>query len=192
MTSVSATASRVRIVVTVLATVLVVVGEFALLSLIYQRGQPTRDQRLVVAAVAGQWDVVASPVSTTVLDQTGSQLAHLRRLGLSAGRIAPIQADLATVRSNPADPSALARTRTDLHSLATALAKTEDGIDTQAEIIYVIVLVTVSLGWMIWFRRLVNRHRVAATQPHRRGGDGRRRAAAGGTGAQRGRRGAGV
>jgi hypothetical protein len=26
-------------------------------------------------------------------------------------------------------------------------------------LIYVVVLVTVSIGWMIWFRRLVGRHR---------------------------------
>jgi diguanylate cyclase (GGDEF)-like protein/PAS domain S-box-containing protein len=151
--------SRVRVVITLLATILVVAGEFGLLTVIYQRGEPTRNQHQVVATLAGEWRAAPAPTPGVVLDDTDAAIARLRRLHLGQAEVTALAAGAATVRADPGSaPSA--RFRAQLTDLDNRLASDQRRIDDQAELIYAVVLVTVSIAWMLWFRRLVGRHRA--------------------------------
>jgi diguanylate cyclase (GGDEF)-like protein/PAS domain S-box-containing protein len=171
-----ARASRVRVLITLIATVLVVAGEFVLLTTIYQRGDPVHRQRLVVSVISGEWRSTvagsspassADPAATNVtsrlelaaLDDTDVALSRLHSLGTSSRELGPLQEATTELRSDPADSAALTRVQATVSSLDQRLADETRNIDTQAEIIYAVLLVTVSVGWMLWFRRLVGRHR---------------------------------
>ncbi len=93
-----ARASRVRVAITMMATILVVTGEFALLTFVYQRGMPVRDQRLQVVALSGEWRTVATPVPASVLESTDAAISRLVSSGLDRSRAATLQHDLDAVR----------------------------------------------------------------------------------------------
>jgi diguanylate cyclase (GGDEF)-like protein/PAS domain S-box-containing protein len=148
------------VVVTVAATMLVVFGEFALLTFIYQRGAPVRDQRVQVAALSGEWRTLTTPVPASVVALTAGGISRLASSGLDRSRVATLRDDLDHVRVAPTSPVAVTAFRTNLLAESNRLAAAEHDINAQAEVIYAVVLITVSIGWMVWFRRLVGRHRA--------------------------------
>jgi diguanylate cyclase (GGDEF)-like protein/PAS domain S-box-containing protein len=150
--------SRVRVVITLLATILVVAGEFALLTVIYQRGEPTRNQHQIVATLAGEWRAAPVPAPAAVLSDTDAAIAKLRGLHLAGRELAALTAAVAEARTDPGT-AASARLSGQVTELDHRLATDQRRIDDQAEIIYAVVLITVSIAWMLWFRRLVARHR---------------------------------
>jgi hypothetical protein len=89
-----------RVVITVIATVLVVAGEFALLTAIYDRGQPTREQRVVVASLAGEWKAATAPATATAIDDAANAITRLRRLGLGAGSTGQLSSAVADLRTD--------------------------------------------------------------------------------------------
>jgi diguanylate cyclase (GGDEF)-like protein/PAS domain S-box-containing protein len=140
-------------------TVMVVAGEFVLLTVIYQRGAPTRDQRQVVERLVGEWRTVAAPVSGQVLDDTATRLVRLSDLGMSRTDTAVLQAAVTGLRASPTNAALIAQAHAAVITMNHRLAGVQRRIDDQAEVIYAVVLITVSIAWMVWFRRLVGRHR---------------------------------
>jgi diguanylate cyclase (GGDEF)-like protein/PAS domain S-box-containing protein len=145
-------ASIGRIALTVLCTVLVVVGEFALLSTLYHRADSLRAERVTVSRIAGL--LAASPAATPAM------IGQLRDLSATLSRNSPVAS--AALRSSVAQlaPGAWTRPASGLAAQLDARVKAKvSSLDNQADGSYVLALVAVSLGWMVWFRRLVGRHR---------------------------------
>ena len=148
------TVRRGRIAMTIAGTLLVVVIEFLLLSAVYHRAAPITHQRLLVAGMSGELRTSAggSQLGTDVLNG----LPALRAAGLSSSRAEVLRAAAAAARS---DAGQLGRLREVVASTSRALSDQAAGLDLQAELSYVVLLAIASVGWMVWFRRLVARHR---------------------------------
>jgi PAS domain S-box-containing protein len=129
-----------RAPVTILGTILVVVAEFGLLAAVYERAAPVRTARVVVASLQGEL-AASGQTPALVARDTAAAHARLRSLGVS-------RADLA----QPVD------------KLAATLKARQHRLDVEAMLTYVCLLILASLGWMVWFRRLVNRHRLLQEQ----------------------------
>ncbi|MCW2540439.1 MAG: hypothetical protein JWN95_2164 [Frankiales bacterium] len=157
--------SRVRVVLTILGTLLVVIGELALLSGVYHRGVPTRQQRVDLAAYAGQLQQVRpGPSAAALASGTPAVIQTLRRDGVSAVRTEPIAAAARSVATNPAGPANLGELRVATTTLSRTLSAQQHRIDQQAVFSYAGLLIFASIGWMIWFKRLVGRHRELQRQ----------------------------
>jgi diguanylate cyclase (GGDEF)-like protein/PAS domain S-box-containing protein len=156
---------RSRVSLTVLGTLLVVVGELLLLTAVYHRGTPTRQQRLVLATLSGQLQYATPGAAAQQAEaQTTLAIQQLRKDGLSATSLGNVGAARTALATDPADMSQLEKLRAAVTDLDQQLAARQHTIDNQAEYIYAALLITASLGWMIWFRRLVTRHRALQRQ----------------------------
>lgn len=145
-------------VVPVLGTIAVVVLEFLLLTAVYQRGASVSHQRVLVADLQGVVRSGSGParVSAEVL----RALPALRRSGLAAHRVEELrQAAVADAQARPA-PRASYRLRSAVSSTGRELTAQQSRINLQAKLIYAGLLLVASVGWMVWFRRLVARHRA--------------------------------
>ena len=116
-------------------------AEFGLLAAVYQRAAPVRAERIVVASLQGELAASDGRPSAALAHDTQAALARLRSLGLS-------QADLAQP----------------VPKLAATLKARQHRMDIEAMLIYVGLLIFASFGWMVWFRRLVSRHRALQQQ----------------------------
>ncbi|SCX43662.1 PAS domain S-box-containing protein/diguanylate cyclase (GGDEF) domain-containing protein [Klenkia marina] len=125
---------------TVLGTLVVIGLEFVLLFGVHLRSSPVADQQVVVAEVAGALGAGAD------VD-----------LAAAADRLAAAGADPAQVQDLRTADGDSARSR--VAALATELADEDAALDVQAGLAYGGMLVLASAGWMVWFRRLVARHR---------------------------------
>ncbi len=143
--------ARLRGLLTVLVTLAVIGGEVLLLSAVYHRGDDVQDQRLVHARLAGEVADGAVGDLTPTLDS------------LAAAGV-PEQ-DLRELRSATQQVTGSPTTETETRLLAatddlgTLLAGRSQRIDRQADGVYATLIVIVSIGWFVWFRRLVRRHR---------------------------------
>ena len=151
--------NRWRGPLTVLGTVLVVVIEFFLLTGVYERREPVQRQQQVIAAMAGQWDVADVGSLPAVRARTDAALDRLSQLGVSGRDLAGIRsADMAlTVTGDQL--VGRERIAAAVDTLSRQIAGDKRWIDLQAKLIYGALLVIASFGWMLWFRRLVRRHR---------------------------------
>ena len=120
-----------RAPLTILGTILVVVAEFGLLTAVYQRADPVRAERIVVASLQGE----------TTAPEHAAAIARLRSLGLS--------------KTDVTQP---------VTKLAATLKARQHRLDVEAMLIYAGLLILASFGWMMWFRRLVSRHRALQEQ----------------------------
>ncbi len=143
--------SRLRVLATLLVTLAVIGGEILLLSAVYHRGDAVQEQRLVQAALAGRLAAGDTADLTSTLDAlafSGVPERDLREL-----RAAATQVDL----SPGAESADRLRGATD--RLGALLDGRATRIDRQADGVYATLIVVVSIGWFMWFRRLVRRHR---------------------------------
>jgi diguanylate cyclase (GGDEF)-like protein/PAS domain S-box-containing protein len=147
---------RARVPLTVLGTLLIVLGEFALLTAIYFRAEPVREQRLVMSTLSG---ALLEADGSQAVGLTKAALDDLSGHGVSSARLAPIRLANTALAADATDPTRLAALRTTTDHLKASLAARQRSLDNEAELIYVGLLVGVSLGWMLWFRKLVARHR---------------------------------
>jgi diguanylate cyclase (GGDEF)-like protein/PAS domain S-box-containing protein len=149
--------SRVRLAGAVLGTLVVVTAEFVLLSGVYERAVPVSRAEVAVAALDGQLRS-AVPAQTAALARQALPVADR---AASGGAAATTVADLRrTATANVSAPRKLAALRRDVGTLSTQLAERHRRLDRQAYLTYALMLVLASIGWMIWFRRLVRRHRA--------------------------------
>ena len=145
-----------RILLTVLGTLAVIGLEFVLLFGVYSRATPVAEERAIVAEAVGQLSVATPRDAAALADSLARAADRLADLDAPADQVAVVAAAGVAVQGPPggADEARLAVTDldADLADLAAAL-------DVQAVVAYVGMLVIASVGWMVWFRRLVGRHR---------------------------------
>jgi diguanylate cyclase (GGDEF)-like protein/PAS domain S-box-containing protein len=165
-----ASTSYARIALTLVLTVALVSGEFAMLNGVYHRADPVRQQQLLQSHLAGQLSGVTelattapAMFSTTALQQTATEidvaLQAFQDAGLSEHALRPLRLARLGLSSGPQDAGQLRSLLLALDALGAELATRQRNLDRQAGLIYAVLLVTVSLGWFLWFRRLVARHR---------------------------------
>ncbi len=154
-----APASWLRAPANVICVLSVVVLEFVLLTVVYARAAPLRNQRLVVSTLAGEVRSVQPAAVNLVRADANRALDRLSQLGLSRGDLAPIRAALAHVPALGVTSADFGRLASSVNVLAKTLAHRQRMVDEQAELIYVGGLALASVGWMVWFRRLVARQR---------------------------------
>jgi diguanylate cyclase (GGDEF)-like protein/PAS domain S-box-containing protein len=145
--------SRVRVPVTVLVTLLVVLAEFAFLEAVYHLDDGVQAQRAASARLTGvlqSWQPgdAAGPVR-----DAARALDDLDAPGAAGVRPA---ADALTTSGSPA---ALARLRSATAEADAGISAAADRADALAALVLGSLLVLVSVGWFVWFRRLVRRHR---------------------------------
>ena len=150
--------SRRRVVTTVAGTVLVVCAEFALLSGVYGRVGPVADAQVAVAGLHGQLQSATAAQAGALGQQAVAVSRQLSGTGVAPARLRETGASTA---SGAADLGSLRATVADV---GRALAARHRRLDLQARLSYALLLVAASFGWMVWFRRLVNRHRALQRQ----------------------------
>ncbi|GAB3264332.1 putative bifunctional diguanylate cyclase/phosphodiesterase [Kineosporia babensis] len=168
--------SPLRITVTFVFTVALVLAEFALLVGVYKRDEPVQRQQVRQAAleqqVAGTISALsrsadadragaqADLVITQLVPQTKRSLDQLADAGLGQDDLAGTRQAINDLAAAPGDTERLAALSGQARALGSELADRHRRLDRQAQLIYAGLLVVVSIGWFIWFRRLVQRHRA--------------------------------
>ncbi len=151
---------RSRGAVTVIGTLAVVVAEFLLLTLAYQRAEPASQQMTLAAVLDGEWTTVSPANLDAVRADTRQQLVRLGHVGVADRYLSAIQttADATSVAHGVV--VGRARVSAAIQSLTQEINTEKRTVKNETEGFYAILLITASLGWMIWFRRLVARHRA--------------------------------
>ncbi|WP_375478415.1 putative bifunctional diguanylate cyclase/phosphodiesterase [uncultured Jatrophihabitans sp.] len=150
--------ARRRGVVAVLGPVLVVCLEFALLHFVYNRATPDRHRLVAAAALVGTARAADGATTTDLERALTADISRLRAADVPAGAVsavARVRAVLPTDRRR-----ATAELQRTADGLERAYAVRVAGIDRQADVVYVVLLLIASAGWMVWFRRLVRRHKA--------------------------------
>jgi diguanylate cyclase (GGDEF)-like protein/PAS domain S-box-containing protein len=162
--------SHVRVAVTFVFTLALLAGEFALLNGVYHRADPVRNQRLTAAGLAGRTAeaLAAAPGLTggarvvlgqRVLTRTATAQGVLRRQGLDDDDQVDLAAAQAQLSAQPGNAAALAAVDRAAGRLAKELGDRQRNLDLEAGAVYATLLFIVSVGWFLWFRKLVQRHR---------------------------------
>ncbi len=161
----AAPVSKLRVLVTVFGTLLVVTAEFVLLTGVYERAVPVNRAEVVVAAVDGQLrSAEADAGAATALARQAQAAAHQAgRAGASGRSVTAVRQAAQAVLAAPDQP-ALATLSRSTQALLHSLDRRRTTLDLQAKALYASLLVLASFGWMIWFRRLVARHRSLQRQ----------------------------
>ena len=147
------TSQRARIPITILVTLLIVLGEFGFLQAVYHMDDHVDIQRAAQARVAGALETWQPG------DDTGPVEEAVRGLGtLDISGAEEVQR-LAGAWAGSLDPADLRRLEDANSSLGRAVSAEQDAVDRRAAITLASLLVLVSAGWAIWFRKLVRRHR---------------------------------
>jgi diguanylate cyclase (GGDEF)-like protein/PAS domain S-box-containing protein len=151
--SVDAERSRLRLIVTLVGVVAVVLAELVLLMAVYHRGDQVESQQLLLARLQGAW--------TGTADESGRAIDTLEGAGISAASLQPlVQAHDQMLVNGGTDVTAdQASMVVAADRLAVSLDRRHQWIDNQALATYVFLLVGATLGWTIWFRRVIRRHR---------------------------------
>ena len=148
------TSSRARGTITILVTLVVVLGEFGFLQAVYHMDDHVESQRAAQARVAGALD------AWTPGNDTGPVEEAVRALGTTDTAGAHHLQDLTRTWAGSLDDADLLAVRTANTAVGQAVAHERSAVDRRAGIILATLLVLVSFGWFVWFRRLVRRHRT--------------------------------
>ena len=155
--------TRLTTTTTVLGTLLVVVAEMALLTGIWHLGDDVEHRREARAALSG---TLAPLTPGTAADATAAVRAATDSLVASGVDTGPGTPGAAVVDgtdallADPRDPAALSRLRAADAALGDALDDASRDRSLLAAGIHAALLALVSVGWFVWFRRLVDRHRA--------------------------------
>jgi diguanylate cyclase (GGDEF)-like protein/PAS domain S-box-containing protein len=149
---------RLRSALTVAAVLLVILGEFALLTAVYRRPAALHHQRLTQSRLAGTLQAVRTP-STPVVSGVSEAVQTLRTQGVSASDLAPLRRAAQRLVAAPDSVAGLDRVRAADAALGVTLAGEQRTTDDQAEWIYGVLLALASVGWFGWFRRVVRKQR---------------------------------
>jgi diguanylate cyclase (GGDEF)-like protein/PAS domain S-box-containing protein len=172
----------VRVAVTAVFTVGLVLGEFALLNGVYHRADPVRRQLVVAAGLNGRvdtatavatqladrdpgavdasWSSATAVVEARVVPDVDGALRELIRAGLDPTDVRRLEASRNAVVELPGSIVRLRALAAETARLQARLAGRRQALDVQAGGIYAGLLFVVSIGWFLWFRRLVRRHRA--------------------------------
>jgi diguanylate cyclase (GGDEF)-like protein/PAS domain S-box-containing protein len=150
---------RLRSALTVTAVLLVVFGEFMLLTAVYRRPANVHRQRVTQAQLAGTLWAARTPTPAIVANAEQADRT-LHSQGVSSHGLRGLDAAVTALRAQPESVSALNRVRSADTALGTTLSSRQRTIDDEAETIYVILLALASIGWFGWFRRVVRKQRA--------------------------------
>lgn len=156
--------TRTRGLAVLVATLAVVLCEFLLLVGVYHRPDPVRRQRTTAAAVTAQLNALAAlPPSATTRRAMASDIAaassKLADQGASAHTLAPLRAARVSILDDANDPAGVAVAMDAANVLDSRLQHRLDALDVEAAFFYGGLLVFASIGWFVWFRKLVRKHR---------------------------------
>jgi len=154
----ASTVSRRRVLTTVAGTVLVVCAEFLLLSGVYGRVGPVADAQVAVAGLRGQLHSATAAQTQTLGQQAITLSRQVSGAGVSTDGLRAAGAGAVS------GTTTLPRLRAAVDDLSRSLADRHRHLDLEARLAYAMLLVIASLGWMVWFRKLVARHRTLQQQ----------------------------
>ncbi len=147
------TSSRARVPITILITCIIVLGEFGFLQGVLHLGDRVNSQRAAQARVAGAlqtWQPGGDPApveeAVRALAATGS-----------GGSVA-LQDATRTWAGNP-DAADFSRVLAADALVAARIAQERADVARRVDVVLAGLLVLVSIGWFVWFRKLVRRHR---------------------------------
>jgi diguanylate cyclase (GGDEF)-like protein/PAS domain S-box-containing protein len=142
---------RARSVATVVVTLVVVFGEFMLLTSVYHSDDGIDAQHAAEVRVAA---VLAAPRPDP--RELRSAVAALEATGADRGARLERVVD---TWSGDRSATNLTRVRTTDAVLGARLVSGQHWADVRANIVHAALLLLVSVGWFLWFRRLIRRHR---------------------------------
>jgi diguanylate cyclase (GGDEF)-like protein/PAS domain S-box-containing protein len=159
--------SRTRGLAVLVATLAVVVCEFLLLVGVYHRPDAVRRQHTTATAVTAQLTALSSlaPTASNRLAMASDLAAGTSKLadqGVSAHALAPLRAarvSLANSANSANDAAGVTAAMTAANALDRRLDRDLHRLDEQAAFFYGGLLVFASIGWFVWFRKLVRKHR---------------------------------
>ncbi len=138
--------------------VAVVLAEFVILTSVYDRPIPIRNQMAAASRLEGQigqWPSEPAIQLQATIDTGMAQLAHSGAGPSDLSGLSLVAAQLPQGTGPvPVGPALSAASR-----LVSRLSQEQRSTDAQAKLIFAVLLLVASTGWMLWFRRLVARHR---------------------------------
>ena len=152
-------AARSRVSGTVAATLLVVLAEFALLTAVYHVGDGLDRQRAAHARVAGVLGSIDDAPAPAVAAESGGAVQGLVDSGIDESSAQRLNELYLAWIAKPADREALAALRAKTADIGREVRVEKELIDRYALIAHGALLGLVTLGWLLWFRRLLRRHR---------------------------------
>jgi diguanylate cyclase (GGDEF)-like protein/PAS domain S-box-containing protein len=158
LTARSDVSTRGRLIATSIGTLVIITVQFLLLTYVYHHRDDTRAQQIAVAGASGRLSAATDTLTAKiVLDGLSTSLSGL---GADRSLISRVQGAGHTL-SEPGrvGTNALAATQTQISQVAAFLEQSQQRIAAEAEITFAVLLLVASAGWMVWFRRLVARHR---------------------------------
>ena len=169
------TSSRARVAITILVTLVIVLGEFGFLQARLPPRRPrrarSRPRTPGSSGALATWQTGSdtAPVEDAVRDPRRDRRRRCRRAPAAHPRPGPPSLDA----DRPPEPAHRQRRPRPLDRRRAATPST-----VASACILGSLLVLVSIGWFVWFRRLVRRHRERAAPAHREAGPRLRRAPA--------------
>ncbi len=139
---------------TLIGVLAVVVAEFALLMAVYHRTDTVEKQQLLLAQSGAAW--------TGSVEDTGQAVQALHASGISPTALRGLdaaQAELMQAQDANAVDAGRAALTDSAEELRVALDRRHGWIDGQAAATYIVLLTLASIGWFVWFRRVIRRHR---------------------------------
>jgi diguanylate cyclase (GGDEF)-like protein/PAS domain S-box-containing protein len=155
----------------VITIVLASLLEFVLLMSMYHRGDALEDQRRAQAGFSAVLDLLTDNAARPsdvdgerLLRATRNHLDTLSELGIPDSELVGFAAVEVRLDLDPRDPSAAADVRAACKKLDVTLAARSEAQDDQATWFFVGLLLVASVGWYVYFVRVLRRHRAAQRQ----------------------------
>ena len=145
--------TRVRGAVTILVTLVIVLGEFAFLMSVYHLDDQVEGQLVAQARVTGALETWQPGADTAAVEEAVRSLATTAPAGVR--RLETLTRSWAAAP----DATGLRRVRAADDAVGASLSAAQHGVGVRAALILAALLVLVSIGWAFWFRKLVRRHR---------------------------------
>ncbi len=151
--------ARSRTSWTVAVTVLVVIAEFVLLTYVYNIGDELDQQRALQSQLSGTLGSVDGAPKASVAAQSGVVVGRLVDAGIdetTAARLTELHRRWTADRT---DARALAALRDQVDWIGEEVRAEQELVDRYANYAHAGLLALVTVGWLLWFRNLVRRHR---------------------------------
>ena len=152
------TSSRARVPITILFTLLVVLGEYGFLQAVYHLDDRVGAQRAAQTRVSGALATWQPGSGTDAVEEAVRALAATDTEG--AGELQGLTRRWA---ASP-DTTEVRTLRAVNASIGRSIGTEQKSVDRRVGLVLGGLLVLVSFGWFVWFRKLVRRHREVQRQ----------------------------
>jgi diguanylate cyclase (GGDEF)-like protein/PAS domain S-box-containing protein len=163
------TASHARGVVTLALAVALIASQFVVLNGVYHRADSVRRQQMIQSRLAGQLAevsdlAIATAMSSSIQAQEttariDTALQSLRNAGSSEASLRTLVLARQGISAQPQSSKQLQSMVIAVDALGLEMVADQRNLDLQAGLIFGSLLIAISLGWFLWFRRLLTRHR---------------------------------